>query len=200
MDEGDRERLIGIARAVLMEDGYDSVTADAVAVRAGLPATTARVLFPDRDDLVIAALDAHWSDLKKYLDEAFNRSHPPLDRLRRFFDGIYAFQDAQWSQLGCVVGCLLLRVGSATSRMGERSRTRVAERLDELHRIIETTLQDAQTRGEIRAGDIPTMGWTLIHYVEGALGLARIQNDVHRLQGMMERSLEFLGAQPQPLR
>jgi TetR/AcrR family transcriptional repressor of nem operon len=195
----DRDRLVGAARALLMEDGYDSVTAAAAAVRAKVSAAAAQTLFPTKDDLVLAALDAHWADLKRYLEEAFVPTLPPLDRLRRFFDGIYAFQDAQWSQLGCVVGCLLLRVGSATSRMGEKPRKRVAERLNELHVYIESALKDAQEQGLIRAGDIPTMGWTLIHYVEGVLGMARIQNDLHTLQGMMEHSLEFLGAKPAPL-
>ena len=195
----DRDRLVGVARALLMEDGYDSVTTETASSRAKVGPAEARVLFPTKDDLVLAALDAHWADLKQYLDQAFDRTIPPLDRLRRFFEGVYAFQDAQWSQLGCVVGCLLLRVGSATSRMGDKPRRRVAERLDELHRYIESALKDAQDQGLIRAGDIPTMGWTLIHYVEGVLGLARIQNDLHTLHGMMEHSLEFLGAKPSPL-
>jgi len=192
----DPDRLIGVARALLMEDGYDSVTTDAASLRAKVDAAAAKTLFPTKDDLVLAALDAHWADLKQYLDQAFVRTIPPLDRLRRFFEGIYAFQDAQWSQLGVIVGCLLLRVGSATSRMGERPRLRVAQRLDELHVYIESALKDAQEQGLIRKGDVPTMGWTLIHYVEGVLGMARIQNDLYTLQGMMEHSLEFLGAKP----
>jgi TetR/AcrR family transcriptional repressor of nem operon len=183
-----------------MEDGYDSVTADAAAARATVSPEAARAIFPAKDDLVLAALDAHWADLKQYLDQAFDRSAPPLDRLRRFFEGIYAFQDAQWSQLGCIVGCLLLRVGSATSRMGEKPRLRVAQRLGELHLYIEGALRDAQDQGLIRKGDVPTMAWTLIHYVEGVLGLARIQNDLYTLQGMMEHSLEFLGASPAAVR
>ncbi len=195
----DRDRLIGVARALLMEDGYNSVTTAAASARAKVDDAAAKTLFPAKDDLVIAALDAHWADLKQYLDQAFVRTIPPLDRLRRFFEGIYAFQDAQWSQLGVIVGCLLLRVGSATSRMGDAPRKRVAQRLDELHGYIESALKDAQDQGLIRAGDIPTMGWTLIHYVEGVLGMARIQNDLHTLQGMMEHSLEVLGAKPASL-
>jgi len=195
-DSSDRHKLIDIARSLLMEDGYDSVTLESTAARASVPLASANSLFLTRDELVVAALDAHWADLKKYLDQAFDRSLPPLDRLRRFFEGIYAFQDAQWSSLGCVVGCLLLRVGSATSRMGEAPRRRVAERIDQLHVYVESALRDAQDREEIRSGDLRAMAWALIHYVEGALGMARIQNDPRTLHGMMERSLEFLGARP----
>lgn len=199
-DSSDRDKLIGCARALLMEDGYDSTTLESSAARAGLPLSSAKALYSTRDELVVEALYAHWADLKQYLDQAFDRSIPPLDRLRRFFEGIYAFQDAQWSSLGCVVGCLLLRVGSATSRMGEAPRKRVAQRIDELHVYVESALQDAQEREEIRAGDLRAMAWALIHYVEGTLGMARIQNDPRTLHGMMERSLEFLGAQPPLLR
>jgi len=200
VNSSDRDRLIGAARILLLADGYDSVTLEAAAVRAELPPGAALGLFAHRDDLVVAALDAHWSALKQHLERAFDPTLAPLDRLRRFFDAIYAFQEAQWSSIGCVVGCLLLRVGSAASRMGEAPRRRAAERLDELHVYVEAALRDAQERGQIRAGDLRAMAWTLIQYVEGALGMARIQNDLRTLQGMMENSLEFLGAQPPLLR
>jgi TetR/AcrR family transcriptional repressor of nem operon len=192
----DRERLIRAARDILMEDGYDAVTPAAACGKAGLDAHAYDRSFATRDDLVVAALDAHWADLKPFLDQAFAAGVPPLEQLRRFFEGVYGFQNAQWSRLGCVVGCLLLRAGSAAPRMDQKVRQRVGEMLQETHGYVEGAIRTGQRQGKIRPGDVPTMAWTLIHYMEGVLGLARIQNDLHTLGGMMERSLEFLGAEP----
>ena len=183
-----------------MEDGYGAVTPEAACACGQVDRAGFDRLFPSPDDLVLAALNAHWSDLKGYLDQSFASGIAPLEKLRRFFDGITGFQDAQFSKLGCVVGCLLLRVGSAAARMDEKLRRRVTEMLTELHGYVEQALVEAQEQGQVRQGDIPTMAWTLIHYTEGVLGMARIQNDPQMLHGMMDRSLEFLGAEPLPRR
>lgn len=194
--ENDCDRLIGAARALLMEDGYGSVTAETACARAEVDRSGFDRYFTSRDDLVLAALNAHWADLKVHLDQAFEPGIAPLEKLRRFFDGIVGFQDMQASQFGCVVGCLLIRVGSAAGRLDDQLRPRVSEMLAELQGYIERALREAQAQGQIRRGDIRTMAWTLIHYTEGVLGMARIQNDLAMLQGMLDRSLEFLGAPP----
>src|SRR6185295_4532877 len=181
----DRDKLIGAARALLMEDGYAAVTREAAAVRAGLDPVVAAPAFGSNADLVLAALNAHWAEVKAFFEGAFSRRLPPLERLRRFFEGTQTVQDGAWSKTGCVVGCLLLRTGSSVPRSETRLRARVTECFGEFQGYVESALRDAQEQGLIRRGDVPTMAWTLIHYVEGALGMARIQNDTKSLKGMM---------------
>lgn len=200
MDPSLREKLVTAARDVLALDGYGAATPEAIAARAGVaPEAFARV-FKGRQDAVLAAIDSHWKDLSAFLDAALAADVPPLDRLRRFTEGAYGFQDHHWSRLGSVVGCLLLRVGSAVPREDAPVRERVAACLAELQARLEATLREAQAERKIRSGDPGVMAWTLVHFVEGVLGMARIQNDVHTLQGMLDRSLEFLGAEPPLLR
>jgi TetR/AcrR family transcriptional repressor of nem operon len=188
-----RDTLVAAARDILFLDGYGAVSPDVVAARAGVsPAEFARH-FPGRQDVVLAALDIHWKELCRFLDGAFSPELPPLDRLRRFYEGAYGFQDHQWSRLGCVVGCLLLRIGSAIPREDGAVRERVAACLGELQSRLESTIREAQAQQLVRPGDPAVMAWTLVQFIEGVLGLARIQNDMHTLQGMLDRSLEFLG-------
>jgi AcrR family transcriptional regulator len=195
----DRDKLIGAARALLMEDGYSAVTRPAAAARATVEPSAALSAFASDADLVLAALEAHWAEVKAFFEDAFHRRQPPLERLRRFFEGTQVVQDGAWSKAGCVVGCLLLQTGSSVPRSETKLRARTAECFAEFQGYVESALRDAQDQGLIRRGDVPTMAWTLIHYVEGALGMARIQNDMKSLKGMMERSLEFLGATPEAL-
>jgi TetR/AcrR family transcriptional repressor of nem operon len=195
-----REKLIAAARDVLLLDGYGAATPKTISEKAGVTSEEFRKVFSSREDAVLAALDAHWNELTKFLDQAFDPGLPPLERLRRFYEGAYGFQDHHWNRLGCVVGCMLLRVGSAAAREEGAVRDRVARYLKELQSRIEPTLREAQAEGKIRQGDPGTMAWTLVHFIEGVLGMARIENDVHTLRGMLDRSLEFLGAEPRLLR
>src|SRR5581483_3983904 len=116
MEPSLREKLVAAARDILAQDGYGAATPQAIAARAGVAPEAFTQTFAGRQEAVLAAIDAHWKDLSGFLDAAFASDVPPLDRLRRFTEGVYGFQDQQWSRLGCVVGCLLLRVGSAASR------------------------------------------------------------------------------------
>ncbi len=200
MDPSLREKLVAAARDILAQDGYEAATPEAIAARAGVAPEAFSRAFSGRREAVLAAIDAHWKDLSGFLDVAFAADVPPLDRLRRFTEGVYGFQDRHWNRLGCVVGCLLLRVGSAASREDGPVRERVAACLRELQSRLEATIREAQAQKKIRSGDAGVMAWTLVHFVEGVLGMARIQNDYHTLQGMLDRSLEFLGAEPPLLR
>ena len=195
-----REKLVAAARDVLLLDGYDAINPEAISQKAGIPPEELLSIFPSRQDLVLAALEAHWKELSLFLDEAFAPELPPLERLRRLCEGAHGYQDHHWNRLGCVVGCLLIRVGSAASRADTSVRERVASYLSELQARIETAIREAQAQGRIRPGDPGVMAWTLVQFIEGVLGMARIQNDFHTLQGMLDRSLEFLGAEPPLLR
>jgi TetR/AcrR family transcriptional repressor of nem operon len=195
-----REQFVAAARDILALDGYGAATPMAIAARAGVPLESFEQLFTGRQEVVLAAIDAHWKDLSGFMDAAFAADVPPMDRLRRFTEGVYGFQDHHWNRLGCVVGCLLLRVGSAVAREDAPVRERVAACLGQLQSRLEATIREAQAEKKIRSGDPAVMAWTLVHFVEGVLGMARIQNDFHTLQGMLDRSLEFLGAETPLLR
>jgi TetR/AcrR family transcriptional repressor of nem operon len=195
-----RQTLIDAARDVLLLDGYDAINPAAIAEKVGITPEELLSIFPTRQDLVLAALEAHWKELSQFLDEAFRPELPPLERLRRLCEGAHGFQEHHWNRLGCVVGCLLLRIGSAASRADTAVRERVGYYLSDLQARIATAIREAQAQGRIRPGDPGVMAWTLVQFIEGVLGMARIQNDFHTLQGMLDRSLEFLGAEPPLLR
>jgi TetR/AcrR family transcriptional repressor of nem operon len=196
-----RDKLVSSARDILLLDGYGAVSSETVSARAGVAPKDFAKVFSGRQEVVLAALDAHWGDLSAFMDGAFAADVPPLDRLRRFTEGAYGFQDHQWNRLGCVVGCMLLRIGSAAPREDVAVRERVAGFLADWQSRLEGVIREAQDDGKVRPGDPGVMAWTLVQFIEGVLGMARIQNDVHTLQGMLERSLEFLGAEsPLPRR
>jgi TetR/AcrR family transcriptional repressor of nem operon len=196
MKADDRERLARAARELLIADSYEACTVEAAARAAGLDATSAQAAVRDRVDLVLAALDAHWAELRPHVAASLDASHPPLERLRRWFAGAADFQAANWSRAGCVVGCLLIRVGSSAGKADVAVRLKVATILDDMTAMLVPALNDAMSEGRIRKGDPDVMARTLVQYAEGVLGLARIDNDLEALKSAMARGLEFLGAEP----
>ena len=189
-----RAKIVSAARDLLMTDGYGLVQAAAVARRAGVPRPEVDGLFASRSDLVQAALDFHWGEIKPYIEEVFAPSVPPLERFRRFFTGASGFQKHHADRVGCVVGCLLLRVGSSLPRSEVELRRGIQARVEELQQLIERAIRDAQTEGLIRKGDAAAKAWTVVHYLEGMLGVARIDGSLTALDGAWDRVLEFLGA------
>jgi TetR/AcrR family transcriptional repressor of nem operon len=191
-----KDKIVSAARDLLMTDGYGLVQAAAVARRAGVTRLEVDELFGSRTALVQAALDFHWSEIKPFIDEVFSPSVPPLERFRRFFSGASGFQKHHAERVGCVVGCLLLRVGSSVPRAEEEIRRGIQERVAELQQLIERAVRDAQAQGLVRKGDAAAKAWTVVHYLEGMLGIARIDGNLQALDGALERVLEFLGVEP----
>jgi TetR/AcrR family transcriptional repressor of nem operon len=189
-----RTKIVSAARDVLMMDGVEGVQPAAVALRAGVTKREIDACFKTREKLVEGALDFHWAEIKPVLEEVFSPDLPPLERFRRFFSGAAAFQRHQEARVGCVVGCLFLRVGSSVPRGEVHLRRSLNDRMAELQRHMERAIRDAQAQGLIRKGDPSAKAWTVVHYLEGMLGIARIDGNLAALDGAWHRVLEFLGA------
>ena len=187
-------KIVSVARDLLMTDGYGVVVPAEVAKRAGVPRRAVEALFPTRRELVLAALDFHWGQIRPFIEQAFSPDLPPLDRFRGFLSGAGEFQAHHANRVGCVVGCLLLRVGSSVSREEAEIRARVQTMVSELQKHIERAVRDAQAQGLVRKGDPAAKAWTVVHYLEGMLGIARIDGNLQALDGALDRVLEFLGA------
>jgi TetR/AcrR family transcriptional repressor of nem operon len=190
-----RRRIVSAVRDLLMMDGYDAVQPAAVALRAGVTKKDLNAVFKTRESLVEGALDFHWAEIKPVVEQVFSPDLPPLERFRRFFSGAVEFQKYQEARVGCIVGCLFLRVGSSVPIAEKRLRRSMNDRIAELQRHMERAIRDAQSEGLIRKGDPSAKAWTVVHYLEGMLGIARIDGNLNALDGAWQRVLEFLGAE-----
>lgn len=190
-----RANVVSAARDLLMTDGYDAVQPAAVALRAGVTKKEIDGLFKTRERLVEAALEFHWSEIKPFIDQVFAREIPPLDRFQKFFFGAGEFQKHHAGRVGCVVGCLLLRVGSSVPRGESAIRKSLNDKVGYLQKLVEGAVRDAQAQGLVRKGDPSAKAWTVVHYLEGMLGIARIDGNLTALEGAWDRVQEFLGTE-----
>jgi TetR/AcrR family transcriptional repressor of nem operon len=80
-----RDRLVQAAIDLIWNASYGAVSVDAICERAEVRKGSFYHFFASKDDLVVAALEAHWNTRRPLLDEIFSAARPPLERLRRYF-------------------------------------------------------------------------------------------------------------------
>jgi len=84
-----KQRLLQATIDLIWQNSYGAVTVDNICERAGVKKGSFYYFFPSKTDLVVAALDTHWQNLKPILDDTFSPQVPPLDRFRKYFEILY---------------------------------------------------------------------------------------------------------------
>src|SRR4051812_14885801 len=163
-----RERMIEATTDLIRRQSYASVTVDAICDAAKVRKGSFYHFFKSKDELVIAALEAHWEKRRPELDALFSPVSAPLDRLRNYFASVYQKQTDMRKKYGCYVGCLYSSVGAGASDTPAIMK-HVQHILGQYERYYESALADAHARGQIRLTDIPGKAKSLFAFMEGVL-------------------------------
>ncbi len=191
-----KERLLQAAGDLVWQQSYGSVTIDAICEKAGVKKGSFYYFFNSKSDLAVAALEAHWQVLKPDLDRIFSPTVPPLERIQKYFEGLYQYQKDLKQKFGHVMGCPFCSLGSELSQQDQEICGKVREIMTYTPKYMETALRDAQAAGLIHVADIPAKTKSIFAYMEGVLLQARIQDDVEMLRNLSTVALEMVGAQP----
>src|SRR5437016_6185229 len=87
-----KKRLLDSAIDLLWLGSYGAVPVDAICARARVQKGSFYHFFRSKDELVIAALEAHWQSRRPVLDTLFSATAPPLDRFAIYFKHVYERQ------------------------------------------------------------------------------------------------------------
>lgn len=191
-----RERLIQATIDLIWTASYGAVSVDAICERAQVRKGSFYHFFASKDELVVAALDAHWSSRRPILDEIFSASRPPLERLDRYFAYVVERQGAVKAQYGRVLGCFHNSVGSECVQRPSEVAAKAQAIILALRRYLETTLRDAQADGLIPPGDPSEAAKNLFAYIQGALAQARVHDDLDILRRIPQTALALVRAAP----
>src|SRR5262249_18708258 len=148
--------------------------------------------FRAKDDLIIAALEAHWATRKPILDQLFAPSVPPLERLRNYFSYVYTRQLELKSKSGRYLGCFYTAVGIGSGCENPAIAKKVQEILSVYEKYYERALKDAVKSG-LRIDDIGGKSKALFAFMEGVLTQARIQDDAELIRNLSTSAFRFLG-------
>jgi TetR/AcrR family transcriptional repressor of nem operon len=190
---GTREQLIEAAIELVWLQSYGAVTVDALCERAGVNKGSFYHFFPSKDDLVIAALEAHWQGRRPVLDELFSPSRPPLERLTAYFEHVYRRQRDLKAKHGRVLGCLHASIGTECAQQSPAIEAKVQEILTTYLRYYESALREAKATGAVKIKDPVEAARALFALMEGVLGQARIRNDVELVRPLARNARRFLG-------
>ncbi len=188
-----RDRLIAATTELIWNEGYAAFTVDRVCERADVRKGSFYHFFESKEQLVLAALDAHWAKRRPVLDALFSPSLPPLERLRRYFASIHERQLDLKSRTGRLLGCFFNAVAVGAAQQNPEIARKVQGIFATSERYYESALLEAAARGEVAIDDVRGKAKSLFALMEGVLAQARIQDDPELIRTLGHRAFELLG-------
>ncbi|MDT4935623.1 MAG: hypothetical protein QOK11_3515 [Pseudonocardiales bacterium] len=170
------KRALGAARDLLAERGYASVTYDEVARRAGVGKSSLYLRWPNKADLVVAAVDAGLGDFSD-IDTGTLRAD-----LRELATRLL---DAYWSGAGVAA----FRLRADARHEPELQRAIDAVRYKDSVRESRTLIRRGLRRGELPEHVSPTLIGDLI---VGSILVHVMATPVHLTDTVRRRSAEYL--------
>lgn len=186
-----RERILAATIDLIWTGSYGAVSVDAICEAAGVKKGSFYHFFRSKDELVIAALDAHWQARKPSLDGLFSPTVPPLERLGSYFDNVYQRQLDLAQKYGRPPGCFYCKLGLEVAKGSEIGR-KVQDILANYTKYYESALRDAAAEG-LRISDIGGKARALFAFMEGVLAQASIHDDAEIIRDLRKSAFQFLG-------
>jgi TetR/AcrR family transcriptional repressor of nem operon len=180
------DRILQAARELIHSRSYADVGVAAICEQAQVKKGSFYHFFPSKQELTLAVLDTYFADMKVgLLDKAFQEDLPPLARLQRLGELAYEFQAQVKHMTGHVLGCPFGNLASELATQDETIRRKIDGIFGRLQQAIEQTLQQAVSRGDLPALDVTATAKAMFAFFEGAMLLAKTQNDPEILRQML---------------
>jgi TetR/AcrR family transcriptional repressor of nem operon len=190
-----KERLMTAVRELIWTGSYGRTTIDQICDKAGVKKGSFYYFFDSKADVAEAAIDQEWERKRPELDSLFSPTIPPLERLKRYCDYGYRFQQEIRSKCGCVLGCPLFSLGAEVSTQEAKLQKKIQSILDYKRKYLETAIRDAHAAGLIHAPDAAAKAKTLFVYYQGLLTQARIENNLDSLRDALRGTYDILGVE-----
>lgn len=189
-----KARLLEAAIDLIWARSYGAVSVDDICAEAGVKKGSFYYFFKSKDELVAAALDAKWDEIRPHYDRFFSASRPALDRLRDAFVYAYEHQKELAQKHGRVLGCPFSSIGTEVIAASDVVRGAVQRLIKGKLCYYESALRDLQAEGLVsKDEDSAVLTQQIYSYFEGVLAQARIANNVELLRGVYDGVVKLLG-------
>lgn len=168
---------------MLLAHGYNDLGIQAVLESTKIPKGSFYHHFKDKEDFALSVIDQYMSGVHEGLDLCLgDRSRPPLDRVRRFFE-----MTRQHYRRQGYMGCLLGGLGQELSGVSEVFRRRIDGCFREIAGRIASCLDEACRRGDMPPGsNTQQMASLLVDCWEGAALRSRLRGNAAPLNAMLD--------------
>lgn len=172
-----RERLLCSAAKLVHERGYSAVSVSDICEDAGLKKGSFYHFFPSKRDLVLAVIDQFGEGQARAVQAALDPTLTAREQLRRMFAltavGLAESQRCDGMVRGCPLGNLALEM----SDRDEQIRQKLAGVMAQFEAAVAQVLRQGVEKGELDLADPDRAARAVIAYFEGAMMLAKTNND-----------------------
>ncbi len=194
-----RTRLLESMVDAIWERSYGAVSVDAICERADVRKGSFYHFFKSKTALAVAALEHLWeTQSRPALNEIFSPTCPPLERFERMIAFWYQRSVECQAEKGRVLGCPYFNIGAETASAEPELAAKVREVLARYQATLESTLHEANSRGELDIADPAATAESLFALVEGCSTQARIHNDPERVHHFADAFGRVIGAELTP--
>ena len=181
-----RQRILDAARELIHGRSYADVGVAAICERAGVQKGSFYHFFPSKRELTMAVLDTSFVEMKRLVvDEAFRPQLPPLRRLERLAERLYALQREAKESTGHMAGCPFGNLAVELATQDEAIRLKVDAIFRRLREGFRQALEEAVATGEVAALDLDATAEAMLAYVEGVMLMAKTRNDPEMLRRLL---------------
>ena len=178
-----KQHLIIEGLRLLLKQGYSDLGIQTLLAATGTPKGSFYHHFKDKEDFALQVVDAYMEQVHAGLEACLNDpDRPPLQRVRHFFE----MTEQKYREEG-YLGCLLGGLGQELSGVNAVFRRKIESCLAAISERIARCLEEAQTRGQIRAEFDPRQLADLwVDCWEGAALRSRLTKDPSSLHSMLD--------------
>jgi len=169
-----REKLLEAALDTLHRRGFNATGVQDIADAAGVPKGSVYNHFASKEALGVEVLQRYWlKSSEDVLPILFDRSLPPLIRLRRYFAALSERLGVEGYASGCLVGNFTAELSDQCAPI----RTRLGQLYGEWTQALCRCLDEAQEAGSLPGVDTKALAGFLIAAWEGAVLRSKVERD-----------------------
>jgi TetR/AcrR family transcriptional repressor of nem operon len=158
--------------------GYGSITVDCICDCAEIQKGSFYHFFRSKAEVAAAALENYWESIHPDFERIFGEtSVPAIQRIINYFDYVYRRQLQRRREMGQVMGCPFVTLGTEVIKHDSLVSAKVRERMEKYCRYFEDALREARANGEIQIDQPRVKARELYAFLIGTMVQARIGND-----------------------
>ena len=178
-----RAALVGAAKQLLWERGYEAMSPRDVLDRSGAGHGALYHHFTGKQALALAALEEIAAEEMHALDEIFLGRLPPLQRIRGYLR----------RERSALRGCRLARLANESAIESEAFRQPIAAFLEHIATHLQVCLRAAQQDGTLAGNlDSAAIAAALVAVIEGGFVMARVYWDPAKMRLAVEGAMQLL--------
>lgn len=179
-----RASIIRIGAEIIGYGGFNATGIEQVLKKAKVPKGSFYYYFSSKDDFGLAVIDAGAREIAESMDRfLLDEAHPPLRRIRRYFESVVK----QNADSQCRRGCLIGNLGQELASQNEKFRKRLDEVFRSWQAQFARCLDEAKARGELaRDTDTGQLAQFLLIGWEGAILRAKVQKSIQPIETFIE--------------